>query len=605
MNPLFFIVIFITSISCIVVSISIKKQQNPLQLTLIQILCMAVFVFCGWYFNHLSFFGIIAYSVLWLASCWISARIPTDYFPLGRVIFSTLICTIVLYVINKIGILFHLKLGWIGFTTVVIFSIEEIIFLSVIIYFTAGIIRGISFRFNPYFPSIRCEYSKLPLVSIHVPICNEPVEVVTKTLTALAKLNYPCYEVIVVDNNTNDRDLWLPIKELCVGLGFQFKHVNPHSGYKAGALNLALGMTSINAELIAVVDADNELSPEFLIDNVPMFHDPSVAYLQTAQRNRNNRVNAITYKYYPIYDYFYDITMLTRGQHNSSIFAGSAGLIRYSFLRDAGGWAEWSITEDAELSLRFLAQGYKAIYINRSYGSGLMPEKFRDIRNQWFRYFFGGLDIMIHHFRSTILARNRLSNSQRVDFALGGIISIGAAVMVLSTIGMMLTAITYSIINKYNPIFSSGMFILFSTFSNWLIIFCCYLAFGVFLLVLVFRVLYYSSWSESIRAAFSYQSLLTTQAKAALKVIFRGKQAFIKTPKHRYISDRKLDMRSILFEMILCLMMGIALISLVLSIPNLTHVFGYLLFGMWQIIIYGSTITREIQSSLTPLRPAI
>src|SRR5690349_20499338 len=42
----------------------------------------------------------------------------------------------------------------------------------------------------------------LPMVSLQVPAYNEPIDVVQKTLDSLAKLNYPNYEVLVVDNNT-------------------------------------------------------------------------------------------------------------------------------------------------------------------------------------------------------------------------------------------------------------------------------------------------------------------------------------------------------------------------------------------------------------------
>ena len=44
----------------------------------------------------------------------------------------------------------------------------------------------------------------LPKVSIHVPICNEPPQMVRQTLDALAELDYPDFEVLVIDNNTTD-----------------------------------------------------------------------------------------------------------------------------------------------------------------------------------------------------------------------------------------------------------------------------------------------------------------------------------------------------------------------------------------------------------------
>lgn len=43
-----------------------------------------------------------------------------------------------------------------------------------------------------------------PKVSLHVPAYAEPPEVVTATLDALARLRYPNFEVLVIDNNTKD-----------------------------------------------------------------------------------------------------------------------------------------------------------------------------------------------------------------------------------------------------------------------------------------------------------------------------------------------------------------------------------------------------------------
>ncbi len=52
-------------------------------------------------------------------------------------------------------------------------------------------------------------------VSIHVPAHNEPPEMLIETLDALAALDYPDFEVLVVDNNTHDEAVWRPVQEHC------------------------------------------------------------------------------------------------------------------------------------------------------------------------------------------------------------------------------------------------------------------------------------------------------------------------------------------------------------------------------------------------------
>ncbi len=53
----------------------------------------------------------------------------------------------------------------------------------------------------------------LPMVSIHVPAYNEPSTMLIRTLNALAELDYPNYEVLLIDNNTKDPAVWQPVQE--------------------------------------------------------------------------------------------------------------------------------------------------------------------------------------------------------------------------------------------------------------------------------------------------------------------------------------------------------------------------------------------------------
>ena len=44
--------------------------------------------------------------------------------------------------------------------------------------------------------------------------------------------------------------------------------------------------------------------------------------------------------------------MVTRNERNAIIQHGTMTLVRREVLDEVGGWAEWCITEDAELGLR-------------------------------------------------------------------------------------------------------------------------------------------------------------------------------------------------------------------------------------------------------------
>ncbi len=569
----------------------------------VNLLCGICFVLSGWYFDHLGAGHVLLYALLWAGGYGISFLIDTRYFPVGRAILATLLGSMILYLGNKAVSLFFEGQGWLGQLSTLVFAAGEVVFLFLLLIFTWNTLRALNLQLAPRPEKPAAGNAFLPRVSIHLPISNEPVEVVTKTLEALSRLAYPAYEVIVVDNNTADPALWMPVSDRCDQLGFQFIHVNPLPGYKAGALNLALESSSPECGLIAVVDADYELDPGFLVENVGAFQDPAIAFLQTAQRNRNVGANHLTGAFNPVYDYFYDITLLARNTHNSSIFAGCAGLIRASALQEVGGWAEWSVTEDAELSLRLLKRGYSGVYVNQGYGSGLLPETFVDIRRQWSRYFFGGLEIATRHLFKTILRPSPLTLMQRVDFVMGGMINLGAAIMLLSSGWLILTALLCSLLQLTSPALAGAAFYWLKIFSNWLIIFTCFQVFGVFLLLLVFRLTYQFDWAHAINATGAFLSLMTTQARAAFHLLSGRKLAFQKTPRQNNGPVSEAGIRPVLLELLLCCGLAIALLFLFWMAPAKTAILGHFILGIWQMCIYGATLWNASPSRQASFNP--
>ena len=264
--------------------------------------------------------------------------------------------------------------------------------------------------------------AELPMVSVHVPCYNEPPEMMMRTLDALAHLDYPDFEVVVIDNNTKDPAVWQPVAAHCEALGarFRFFHVDPLAGYKAGALNFGLAHTDPRAEIVAVIDADYVVEPGWLRDLAPQFADPKVAIVQAPQDYADGGDNVFKAMCYSEYAGFFYIGMMTRNERNAIIQHGTMTMVRRRALEDVGGWAEWCITEDAELGLRIFEAGYEAHYIPRSYGRGVMPDTFIDYKKQRFRWAYGAVQILRHHTASLFSFRSsRLSLGQRYHFVAG------------------------------------------------------------------------------------------------------------------------------------------------------------------------------------------
>lgn len=73
------------------------------------------------------------------------------------------------------------------------------------------------------FPLRSVPDAQLPFVSVHVPAYNEPPELLKETLDGLAALDYPHFEVLVIDNNTKDPAVWEPVRDHCAILGNRFR----------------------------------------------------------------------------------------------------------------------------------------------------------------------------------------------------------------------------------------------------------------------------------------------------------------------------------------------------------------------------------------------
>ncbi len=287
-----------------------------------------------------------------------------------------------------------------------------------------------------------------PKVSIHIPAYNEPPEMLKQTLDAVARLDYPNFECVVVINNTPDPSLWRPIEDHCRALGERFKFVNAENlqGFKAGALRLAMVHTAADAEVLGVIDADYVVQPDWLKELVPLFADPTIALVQAPQDHRDGERSVMHHAMNGEYAGFFDIGMVQRNEVNAIIVHGTMCLIRRSALEAAGGWSSDTICEDTDLGLTLLELGWRAHYTNKRYGYGLLPDSFDAYKKQRHRWAYGGFQILKKHWRRFLPGASRLSRDQKREFALGwlnwlGAESLGVAVAILNIVWVPFVAI--------------------------------------------------------------------------------------------------------------------------------------------------------------------
>ena len=211
----------------------------------------------------------------------------------------------------------------------------------------------------------------LPMVSIHVPICNEPPDRVRRALASLAELDYPAYEVLVVDHNTPDPDMWEPVAKECArrGARFRFFHLGPWPAGRAGALNFARVQATGRAEVVAVLEPGVPVARTWLQDAVPEFADPQVGVVR------------------------------------------SPCLLRKAALDGVGGWAEWTVAEDAALDLALSQARWLSAEPAAPIERG--PADFADTRQRTARQAYGAAQIGRRHWLLSPLLDHTLAWPQR------------------------------------------------------------------------------------------------------------------------------------------------------------------------------------------------
>jgi exo-beta-1,3-glucanase (GH17 family)/cellulose synthase/poly-beta-1,6-N-acetylglucosamine synthase-like glycosyltransferase len=419
--------------------------------------------------------------------------------------------------------------------------------------------------FQPLTPSPDFKY---PKVSLHLPIHNEPPEMVRMTLEALDRVDYPNLEVLVMDNNTKDPAVWEPVKADCERLGpkFRFFHLENWPGFKAGAINHALDQTAPDAEIIAVIDSDYILSPDWLNCMVPYFDNENVGFIQSPQDYRDR--DQSTFKSFCYWEYagFFNIGMVQRNEYNAIIQHGTMTMIRKSALLEVGKWSEWCICEDSELGLRLYEAGYDSVYVKDSFGKGVMPDTMSGYMTQRYRWVYGAMQIIKAHWRNFLPSKDpKLTPAQKYYFIAGWLPWMSDALALIFTC----TSLALTALILYDPIHSelpANAFLLPTV--------------GIFSFKIIRGLWLYqarvpcSIW-QSLGAALSGLSLTHTVAKGTLQGLFTSGKPFMRTPKFEQHGALLAALFTIRQELLLLTLLSVA-IGMMASLEHFDNFSGRL-----------------------------
>lgn len=131
-------------------------------------------------------------------------------------------------------------------------------------------------------------------------------------------------------------------------------------GYKAGGLNHAIE-TAIDEEFLALMDADEILSPTFIDETLTYFADEGVGFVQG--NHDYNRDTATRFgKALGIgVDIHWDIYQKPRNAYGFVMLLGHGALIRRDVVEEIGGFPEL-VSEDLAFATRSREYGYRGVF---------------------------------------------------------------------------------------------------------------------------------------------------------------------------------------------------------------------------------------------------
>lgn len=153
---------------------------------------------------------------------------------------------------------------------------------------------------------------------------------------------------MVIDNNTSDESLYLPVQDYCRRAGVRFFHFDEVEGAKAGALNLLLPRRDPRTTHILVLDADYQAQRDLLIQ-AARYATGDDSLIQFPQSYRNSAEDCpLTHEYAS----FFDVYMTAADEADSVLSTGTAAVVRVDDLEEVGGWPTTTITGHSLLACK-------------------------------------------------------------------------------------------------------------------------------------------------------------------------------------------------------------------------------------------------------------
>jgi len=242
-----------------------------------------------------------------------------------------------------------------------------------------------------------------PPVSILLPCHNEEANA-AETISVLAALDYPDYEIIAIDDGSTDRtgaildELARHVPQLRV------VHLAQNQG-KSTALNI--GALAARSQILVGTDGDALLDRHSLTWFVRRLQsDPGLGGVTGNPRIRNR---ASLLGRLQVGEFSAIVGLIKRAQTVYGCLFTVSGVMcafRKRALQDAGWWSPATITDDVDVSWRVQLAGWRLAYEPKALCWILMPETLKGLWRQRLRWSSGGTSTVLSSI-GPLLSRRR------------------------------------------------------------------------------------------------------------------------------------------------------------------------------------------------------
>jgi cellulose synthase/poly-beta-1,6-N-acetylglucosamine synthase-like glycosyltransferase len=277
-----------------------------------------------------------------------------------------------------------------------------------------------------------------PFVSIHIATYNEK-RVIGRLLEGCAALDYGHYEVVVVDDSTDETaeilNSWKSHPR------FKIVHRPNRDGFKGGALQVALEHMDPKADFVIVWDADSVPFPDSIQTFLPHFFHAN----GNGNGHGNGNGSVWRYQWHILNKSESWLTESVRAEYAGSymverpfqeavgslkMVAGTAYMIRADLLHKLG-WGR-SLTEDWELTLKLYALGFKIVYTPYAESPAECVGTFGRLARQRMRWAEGHSYNVRRRF-GQIMRSSRLGFVEKIEFLFYTTYYLQAALFIVGT----------------------------------------------------------------------------------------------------------------------------------------------------------------------------